>query len=88
MQNVFFFLFFKIKIAMVKSTCKRVGRINRIPGRIQAILEKKGQVILYGPPGTGKTYRAKRDFKNTPEPAGPKAGKARSASKRMMMPCA
>lgn len=27
-----------------------------------------------------KTYRAKRDFKNTPEPAGPKTGNARSAS--------
>jgi len=31
-----------------------------IPGRIQAILERKGQVILYGPPGTGKTYWARR----------------------------
>ncbi len=29
-----------------------------IPARIQAILERKGQVILYGPPGTGKTYWA------------------------------
>ncbi|AEB08756.1 AAA family ATPase [Desulfobacca acetoxidans] len=29
-----------------------------IPGRIQDILERKGQVILYGPPGTGKTYWA------------------------------
>jgi 5-methylcytosine-specific restriction protein B len=29
-------------------------------GRIQAILERKGQVILYGPPGTGKTYWALR----------------------------
>ena len=26
--------------------------------RIQAVLRRKGQVILYGPPGTGKTYRA------------------------------
>ena len=26
--------------------------------RIEAILGRKGQVILYGPPGTGKTYRA------------------------------
>src|SRR5262249_31949893 len=26
--------------------------------RIQAVLERKGQVILYGPPGTGKTYWA------------------------------
>jgi 5-methylcytosine-specific restriction enzyme B len=28
------------------------------PGRIQAVLERKRQVILYGPPGTGKTYWA------------------------------
>lgn len=26
--------------------------------RIEAILGRKGQVVLYGPPGTGKTYRA------------------------------
>ncbi len=31
-----------------------------IPGRIQAILNRKGQVILYGPPGTGKTYWAEQ----------------------------
>ncbi|MEM4217791.1 MAG: AAA family ATPase [Candidatus Methanomethylicaceae archaeon] len=30
-----------------------------IPGRIQAILDRKRQVILYGPPGTGKTYWAR-----------------------------
>jgi len=39
--------------------------LSGIPGRIQAILERKGQVILYGPPGTGKTYwalRAARDL--------------------------
>ena len=29
-----------------------------VPARIQAVLERKGQVILYGPPGTGKTYWA------------------------------
>jgi len=34
--------------------------LSGIPGRIQAILERKGQVILYGPPGTGKTYWALR----------------------------
>jgi len=34
-------------------------RLEGIPGRIQAILERKGQVILYGPPGTGKTYWAR-----------------------------
>ncbi len=33
-------------------------RLQGIPARIQAILERKGQVILYGPPGTGKTYWA------------------------------
>jgi 5-methylcytosine-specific restriction protein B len=31
-----------------------------IAGRIQAVLERKQQVILYGPPGTGKTYWATR----------------------------
>lgn len=29
-----------------------------IPGRIQAVLDRKRQVILYGPPGTGKTFWA------------------------------
>jgi 5-methylcytosine-specific restriction protein B len=29
-----------------------------IPGRVQAVLDRKRQVILYGPPGTGKTYWA------------------------------
>ena len=33
-------------------------RLQGIPARVQAILERKGQVILYGPPGTGKTYWA------------------------------
>jgi len=32
--------------------------LEGIPGRIQAILERKAQVILFGPPGTGKTYWA------------------------------
>lgn len=30
-----------------------------VPGRIQAVLDRKRQVILYGPPGTGKTYWAR-----------------------------
>ena len=30
-----------------------------IPGRVQAVLDRKRQVILYGPPGTGKTYWAR-----------------------------
>src|SRR5262249_25622503 len=33
-------------------------------GRIQDVLNRKGQVILYGPPGTGKTYWAERAAKN------------------------
>ncbi len=32
--------------------------LQGISARIQAVLERKGQVILYGPPGTGKTYWA------------------------------
>jgi 5-methylcytosine-specific restriction protein B len=38
----------------------RTLRLDGIPGRIQAILERKGQAIVYGPPGTGKTYWAQR----------------------------
>jgi len=34
--------------------------LTGIAGRLQAVLERKGQVILYGPPGTGKTYWAIR----------------------------
>lgn len=33
--------------------------LDGVPGRIQAVLERKRQVILYGPPGTGKTYWAR-----------------------------
>lgn len=39
---------------------KSTTRLDGIPGKIQGILERKGQVILYGPPGTGKTYWARR----------------------------
>ncbi len=42
-----------------------IPTLEGLPGRIQAVLERKGQVILYGPPGTGKTYwalRAARDL--------------------------
>lgn len=35
-------------------------RLTGVPGRLQAILERKGQAILYGPPGTGKTFWARR----------------------------
>ncbi len=38
----------------------RVPPLEGISGRIQAILERKKQIILYGPPGTGKTYWADR----------------------------
>jgi 5-methylcytosine-specific restriction protein B len=39
---------------------RSVPRLEGVPGRIQSVLERKGQVILYGPPGTGKTYWAER----------------------------
>ncbi len=39
---------------------KRHIRLGGISGRIQAVLDRKCQVILYGPPGTGKTYWAER----------------------------
>jgi 5-methylcytosine-specific restriction protein B len=42
------------------SKSDREERLKGIPGRIQAVLERKGQVILYGPPGTGKTFWARR----------------------------
>lgn len=32
--------------------------LDQFSKRIEAILRRKGQVVLYGPPGTGKTYRA------------------------------
>lgn len=34
-------------------------QLTGLPGRIQGILDRKGQVILYGPPGTGKTFWAR-----------------------------
>ena len=34
-------------------------QLDGVPGRLQAILKRKGQAILYGPPGTGKTYWAR-----------------------------
>ncbi len=43
---------------------KPSSRLDGIPGRIQAILERKGQVILYGPPGTGKTYWGQNAARN------------------------
>ncbi len=41
-------------------TPTRALRLDGIPGRIQAILERKGQAIVYGPPGTGKTHWARQ----------------------------
>lgn len=35
-----------------------VPRLTGVSGRVQAVLDRKSQVILYGPPGTGKTYWA------------------------------
>ena len=37
----------------------RALQLEGVPGRIQSILERKGQAIIYGPPGTGKTYWAR-----------------------------
>jgi 5-methylcytosine-specific restriction enzyme B len=45
----------------VQSTAAAINvlrELEDIPGRIQAILDRKGQAIVYGPPGTGKTYWA------------------------------
>jgi 5-methylcytosine-specific restriction protein B len=38
----------------------RTPPLTGICAHIQAILERKGQVVLYGPPGTGKTYWAEK----------------------------
>ncbi len=47
-------------IVITPPTSKTISsRLSGIPGRIQAILSRKKQVILYGPPGTGKTYWAR-----------------------------
>lgn len=42
------------------SDAGKLAPLLGIPARIQAVLERKSQVILYGPPGTGKTYWAER----------------------------
>ena len=42
------------------TTAGRPKRLDGIPGRVQAILDRKGQAILYGPPGTGKTFWARK----------------------------
>ena len=43
-----------------KPVNKNVRLEGIVPGKLQAILERKGQAILYGPPGTGKTYWGKQ----------------------------
>jgi 5-methylcytosine-specific restriction protein B len=42
----------------VAAVVSELRQLEHIPGRIQAVLERKGQVIVHGPPGTGKTYWA------------------------------
>lgn len=44
----------------VPSKAGTTPTLDGVPGRIQSILDRKGQVVLYGPPGTGKTYWAER----------------------------
>ncbi|RWC36156.1 MAG: AAA family ATPase [Mesorhizobium sp.] len=48
----------------ITSQVRRAASISEPPEpmieEINAILRRKGQVILYGPPGTGKTYWARR----------------------------
>jgi 5-methylcytosine-specific restriction protein B len=46
-------------LAQEKVIRKVVRLEGVIPGKLQAILERKGQAILYGPPGTGKTHWGK-----------------------------
>ena len=42
-----------------KTIRKNVRLEGVISGKLQAILDRKGQAILYGPPGTGKTHWGK-----------------------------
>lgn len=48
------------EVVMEKATAKPPARLSGIQGRIQSVLDRKGQVILYGPPGTGKTFWAEK----------------------------
>jgi len=41
-----------------------VPTLPAVEGRIQAALDRKGQVIVYGPPGTGKTYQAEQTVRD------------------------
>jgi 5-methylcytosine-specific restriction enzyme B len=47
-------------VVIISKGTKSIALLDGIPGKVQGILERKGQVILYGPPGTGKTYWARR----------------------------
>lgn len=51
-------ILFKRKTLIDPVLPKKKTILEGLPGRIQAVLERKSQVILYGPPGTGKTYWA------------------------------
>ena len=44
--------------AKPKLVSAALAPLDRFSARVEAILRRKGQVVLYGPPGTGKTYRA------------------------------
>ena len=50
----------KPPVSVSPSAAPKLIQLDGILGRIQAILERKNQVIVYGPPGTGKTYWARR----------------------------
>jgi 5-methylcytosine-specific restriction protein B len=45
--------------AAPRSAEKPLPALTGPAARVQAILQRKGQVILYGPPGTGKTHTAR-----------------------------
>jgi 5-methylcytosine-specific restriction enzyme B len=48
----------KPHVLVSKAEMASLPPLDQFSARIDAILGRKGQVILYGPPGTGKTYRA------------------------------
>jgi 5-methylcytosine-specific restriction protein B len=48
----------QVHTVAAKTEAAALPPLDPFSARIDAILRRKGQVILYGPPGTGKTYRA------------------------------
>jgi 5-methylcytosine-specific restriction protein B len=44
--------------AETKPVPAALAPLDQFSARVEAILRRKGQIVLYGPPGTGKTYRA------------------------------